>query len=69
VTSVAAGSVAEKAGLAVGDVIVSVHGKPISSDDPLKSLQRLVGGAPSNKDVEIGVLRAGKPVTLTARWE
>ncbi len=69
VTSITAGSVAEKAGLAVGDVIVSVHGKPISSDDPLRSLQRLVGGAPSKQDVEIGVLRAGKPVTLIARWE
>jgi len=69
VTSITAGSVAEKSGLAVGDVIVSIHGKPISSDDPLRSLQRLIGGAPSKKDVEIGVLRGGKPVTLIARWE
>jgi len=68
VTSITAGSVAEKSGLSVGDVIVSVHGKPLSSDDPLRSLQRLIGGAPSKKDVEIGVLRGGKPVKLIARW-
>jgi serine protease Do len=69
VTSVTAGSVAEKAGLAIGDVIVSVRGQPLSSDDPLRSLQRLVGGAPSKQDVEIGVRRGGKAVTLIARWE
>jgi peptidase M28-like protein/PDZ domain-containing protein len=69
VKSVTAGSAAEKAGLAIGDVILSLNGKPISPDDPLRSLTRLVAAAPSKQDVPLVVLRNGKSVPLTARWE
>lgn len=61
--------VGAKAGLAVGDVILSVGGQPISSDDPNVSLRRMIAGAPSNQDVAIVVLRGSEQLTLTARWE
>jgi len=69
VTSITAGSVAEQAGLALGDVIVSIHGKPISPDDALRSLSRLVAAVPSKIPVAIEILRGGKPLTLNAQWE
>jgi hypothetical protein len=68
VKSLTAGSAGEKAGLAVGDVILSLNGKPISPDDPLRSLMRLVTAAPSMQDVPLVVLRKGKTVELTVRW-
>jgi hypothetical protein len=61
--------VGAKAGLAAGDVILSVGGKSISSDDPAISLRRLVAGAPSKQDVAIVVLRGEGQVTLTVRWD
>lgn len=69
VTSVVAGSVAEKAGLAVGDLLLSIDGIALSSDDVQTSLRRLIRGAPGKKDVPLLVLRDGKQVTLTARWD
>ncbi|MSR48061.1 MAG: M20/M25/M40 family metallo-hydrolase [Planctomycetes bacterium] len=62
-------SVGSKAGLAVGDVILSIGGKALSSDDANVSLRRLIGGAPSKQDVAIVVLRGKEQVTLQARWE
>ncbi len=61
--------VGAKAGLADGDVILSIDGKDLSADDPTTSLRRLVGGAPSKKEVPIVVWRASARVTLQARWE
>ncbi len=61
--------VGAKAGLAAGDVILSIGGKPISSDDPGTSLRRLISGSPAKEDVAIVVLRGEQQLTLTARWE
>ncbi|MBM4015647.1 MAG: M20/M25/M40 family metallo-hydrolase [Planctomycetes bacterium] len=61
--------VGAKAGLVAGDVILSIGGKPISSDDPNVSLRRLIAGAAAKEDVAIVVLRGDEQVTLTARWE
>jgi len=61
VTRVRAGSPAEAAGLKAGDVIVSLAGKPVASDQELHNLEGLssVGAA-----VQVGILRDGKPVTI-----
>jgi serine protease DegQ len=60
---VRAGSPAETAGLKPGDVIVSLGGKPVASDQELHNLEGL--GA-AGAAVEVGVLREGKPVTVNA---
>src|SRR5262249_4887752 len=62
-------SAGARCGLQVGDVILSVNGRALSSDEPAKSLHRFVAGAPKGVDVPIVVQRAGKSVTLTARWD
>jgi len=63
ITRVRAGSPAEAAGLKAGDVIVSLDGKPVASDQELHNLEGLssVGAA-----VQVGILRDGKPVTVNA---
>ncbi|HSS07344.1 MAG TPA: PDZ domain-containing protein, partial [Rhodanobacteraceae bacterium] len=63
VTRVRAGSPAETAGLKPGDVIVSLAGKPVASDQELHNLEGL--GA-AGATVEVGVLRDGKTLTLNA---
>ncbi len=62
-------SVGAKAGLQVGDILLTIDGKELSSDDVQVSLRRLIGGAPSKKDVPLLVLRGKDKVTLQARWE
>jgi len=63
ITRVRAGSPAEAAGLKPGDVIVSLGGKPVASDQELHNLEGL--GA-AGAAVEVGVLREGKPLTVNA---
>jgi serine protease DegQ len=63
ITRVRAGSPAEAAGLKPGDVIVSLGGKAVASDQELHNLEGL--GAAGAK-VEVGVLREGKPITVNA---
>lgn len=58
-----------KAGLRPGDILLSIDGKAISSDDVLVSLRRLVAGAPKSKDVPLLVLRGQEQLTLQARWD
>ena len=64
VTQVIPDSAAEAAGLQAGDLIVSVDGRPVIGSADLRSqigLKRL------NRDIEISVLRDGKPLTFKAR--
>jgi serine protease Do len=61
VASVVAGGPAEKAGVKMGDVILSLDGKPL--EDP-KDLPRLVAGTKAGAEVELKVLRNGKQKKL-----
>ena len=63
VTRVRAGSPAETAGLKAGDVIVSLDGKPVSSDQELHNLEGL--GA-AGAAVKVGVVREGKTISVNA---
>src|SRR5207245_11590884 len=56
VTNVARGSPCAKAGIKPLDVIVSVGGKSFKEG---RDLQRVVGGLPLNKSVDITVVRDG----------
>ncbi|HKT74290.1 MAG TPA: DegQ family serine endoprotease [Steroidobacteraceae bacterium] len=63
VSQVVEGSAAEKAGIHTGDVITSVNGQPVKSNGELRNaigLQRV------GDKVEIGLVRDGKPLRLTA---
>ncbi len=63
VTRVRAGSPAETAGIKPGDVIVSLGGKLVASDQELHNLEGLGSAGAA---VQVGILREGKPVTLNA---
>jgi serine protease DegQ len=63
VTRVRAGSPAEKAGLKRGDVIVSLNGKTVASEQELHNLEGL---SAADAAVRVGILRDGKPLTLDA---
>jgi serine protease Do len=61
VESVAPGHAAEKAGVRHGDVIVSVDGEPI---DDTRELIDTISSMPPDTEVELGIVRNGKPMTL-----
>src|ERR1700754_2642642 len=63
VSQVADGSPAEKAGIHTGDVITSVNGQPVKSNSELRNS---IGLMRVGDKVEIGLLRDGKPLKLTA---
>lgn len=63
VAQVDPGSPAARAGVAVGDVLVSVRGHEVrASSDVLAAL----GDAPTGSKIELGVVRDHKPLTLSA---
>jgi serine protease Do len=64
VTSVTKNSPAELARILVGDVILEFDGTPIESDVHLINLVSLT---PVNKEVNLRLLRAGRPLTLRLR--
>jgi len=63
VSQVVEGSPAEKAGIHTGDVITSVNGTPVKSNSELRNS---IGLMRVGDKVEIGLLRDGKPLKLTA---
>ena len=63
VASVQPGTPGEKAGLAAGDVIVSVDGQPVK--DPVELVKAVSRRAPG-QDVKLGFLREGKERTVKA---
>jgi serine protease Do len=65
VSSVSAGSPAEKAGLRAGDVIVKVGGDPVSSG---RDLLRVVRAA-SDGEITLGIQREGHALDLRVRLE
>jgi Do/DeqQ family serine protease len=61
---VVAGSPAEAAGLKPGDVVRTYNGRPVA--DPVALLGRLAD-TDIGAEVQLGIVRAGKPLTLRAR--
>ncbi|KNC06630.1 serine endoprotease [Klebsiella sp. RIT-PI-d] len=62
VSQVMPNSAAAKAGIKAGDVITSLNDKPISS---FAAMRAQVGTMPIGSKVTLGLLRDGKPVTVT----
>jgi len=62
VSDVEPGSPAEKGGLLRGDVVLSVDGKKTNTSTRLRNI---IAEAGSNKKVELALIRAGKPLTLS----
>jgi len=63
VSQVVDGSPAEKAGIHTGDVITSVNNQPVKSNGELRNA---IGLMRVGDKVEIGLLREGKPLHVTA---
>ncbi|MBV9619747.1 MAG: DegQ family serine endoprotease [Gammaproteobacteria bacterium] len=63
VSQVVEGSPAEKAGIRTGDVITAVNGQPVKSNSELRNS---IGLRRVGDKVEIGLMRDGKPLKLTA---
>jgi len=61
VADVLPGGAAEAAGIKGGDIIIRFNGKNI---DEMNELPRIVASTPVGKEVEVGILREGKPLTL-----
>jgi Do/DeqQ family serine protease len=63
VSQVVEGSPADKAGIRTGDVITSVNGQPVKSNSELRNT---IGLLRVGDKVDIGLVRDGKPVKVTA---
>ncbi len=63
VSQVVEGSPAEHAGIRAGDVITSVNGQPVKSNSELRNT---IGLLRVGDKVDIGLLRDGKPLRVTA---
>jgi serine protease Do/serine protease DegQ len=63
VSQVVEGSPADHAGIRTGDVITSVNGQPVKSNSELRNT---IGLLRVGDKVEIGLLRDGKPLRVTA---
>ncbi|MCR6702149.1 MAG: DegQ family serine endoprotease [Dokdonella sp.] len=66
VARVRSGSPASRAGLVAGDTILSLDGKPVRGAQELHNLEGLT---PTGSKVTLGILRDGKPLTLTTTLE
>ena len=66
VSQVLPNSAAAKAGIKAGDVVVSMNGKPLSS---FAALRAEVGTLPIGTKLQLGLLRDGKPVSVTVELQ
>ena len=64
ISQIGAKSAAEKAGLRVGDVITAVNDRPVRDS---AALRNSIGLLRVGDEVRLGLLREGKPLSLTAR--
>ena len=64
VSLIAPGSPAEKSGLQANDILLSLHGKPIASQDQLKDV---IAQFTPGDEVQLEVLRRGEREALTAQ--
>lgn len=62
IKEVVAGSAADKAGLAVGDIVISVNGVPIASSSDLTATIRSLA---AETTTDLVIVRGGKPQTIT----
>ena len=63
------GSVALAAGIEKDDVILRINDKPLTPGTEFDDLRKILNDVGAGKDVPLVVLRNGKRVTLTARWD
>jgi S1-C subfamily serine protease len=63
VSQVIEGSAAEAAGIRTGDVITTVNGQPVKSNSELRNA---IGLLRVGDKVEVGLVRDGKPLRVTA---
>jgi hypothetical protein len=61
-------SVAGKAGLEEGDILVEFQGKKLPAAGPVAALQTWIQAVAEDADAILTVLRAGKRVNLKVRW-
>ncbi|ADU68067.1 serine endoprotease DegP [Pantoea sp. At-9b] len=66
VSQVLPNSAAAKAGIKAGDVVVSMNGKPLTS---FAALRAEVGSLPVGTKLQLGLLRDGKPVSVTVELQ
>ena len=64
VSDVVPGSPARKAGISPGDVITSVDGRPVSSQ---QDVLKVTGDKPPGATVTVGLTREGEAVTVSVR--
>ncbi|MBI5591525.1 MAG: DegQ family serine endoprotease [Deltaproteobacteria bacterium] len=64
VAKVVSGAPAEKAGIAIGDVIVMFNGQPVTGS---KDLSRIVAATPVGETVAVRVMRDGKSLDIQAK--
>ncbi|KGT94467.1 serine endoprotease DegQ [Erwinia typographi] len=66
VNEVLPGSAAAKAGIKAGDIITSLDDKPV---DSFAALRVKIGTTPPGKEVKVGLIRDGKPVSVSVKLD
>lgn len=69
VESVTDGSTAHKAGVKVGDYILSIGDTKFGRDEPLKDLRKALLGVKPKEKVPVAIIRGAKRTTLEATWD
>ena len=69
VTKVSSSSVAEKAGVKEGDVLVALNGRELKRGSEQEDLRAILAAIEPGKAVKVGLLRDGKATSLEATWE
>lgn len=62
-------SVAETAGVKVGDFIIAVAGKKLNRKDPMGGIKEIISKIKPNQDISIEIVRGGEKKMLTVRWD
>jgi serine protease Do len=64
ITSIPPNEPAARAGMRIGDVVITIDGNPVSS---VSELQTRVAALQPNREVKVGFIRYGKPMQTTVR--
>ena len=68
VSGVVAGGAGERAGLAKGDILVSLDGKAFDADDPRGTLVQVLENVERGREYALEIVRDGKAATLKVSW-